>query len=233
MGRNMLRIHEWETVGEILAAEVEIISLYKPAYIYLEVDATDLYSIHQLEKNGYSFSEFRISTSLNTSDVDVSTRSFFPFKAELIGEEDRYERAVEILMTSQDDDRFSNDPLIGHQFSKDRLVANLRKSFSSYPKEFLLGLVNSNTDILIAFRSGAFISNTEAIYYQYGIASGFDHDHIANMLEAFTIEFLKNRGIGIINAVSTGYNIAVLNNLIKNNDFVIASSSVLMRKVFE
>jgi len=53
------------------------------------------------------------------------------------------------------------------------------------------------------------------------------------MLEAFTIEFLKKRGIEIIHAVSTGFNIAVLNNLIKKNDFVIASSSVLMRKVFD
>jgi hypothetical protein len=233
MGRNMLRIHEWETAGEILHVEADIISRYNPAYIYLEVDATDLYSMHQLEDNGYSFSEFRIRTRLNTSDLDISTRSFFPFKMELIGEEELYEKAVEILMTSHDDDRFSNDPLIGHQFSKDRLVANLRKSFTAYPKEFLLGLINSNTDALIGFRSGAFISNTEAIYYQYGIASGYDHDHTANMLEAFTIDFLKNRGIGIINAVSTGYNIAVLNNLIKNNDFVIASSSVLMRKVFD
>jgi hypothetical protein len=31
MGRNMLRIHEWETAGEILSAEAEIISRYHPA----------------------------------------------------------------------------------------------------------------------------------------------------------------------------------------------------------
>lgn len=233
MGRNMLRIHEWESADEIANAEADIIARYNPAYIYLAVEATDLRSIQKLEAIGYSFSEFRIRTRLNTSNNDISTRSFFPFKLEMIGEEDLFEKAVAILMTSLDDDRFSNDPLIGHQFSKDRLVANLRKSFTTYPKEFLLGLFNSNTDAMIAFRSGAFISNTEAIYYQFGIAEGHDHDHVANMLEAFTIEFLKKRGIEIIHAVSTGFNIAVLNNLIKKNDFVIASSSVLMRKVFD
>jgi len=233
MGRNMLRIHEWESADEIFNAEAGIISDYNPAYIFCEVNATDLRSIHQLEARGYTFSEFRIRTRLNTADVDISTRSFFPFKIELIGEEEQYERAVRILMSSENFDRFSNDPLIGHQFSIDRLIANLRKSFLSYPKEFLLGLFNSETGQLIAYRSGAFLSAKEAHYYQYGIAKNRDHNQFAEMLEAFAIEFLKERGIGIIHSVSTGYNIAELNKLIKKNDFVIASSAVLMRKMFE
>ena len=232
MGRNMLRIKESESAEELLNAEDEILKRYNPAYIFCEIDATRLEQIHQLEAGGYCFSEFRVRYQLTTSNIEISTRSFFPFKIDLIGDDEDYKKAAEILMTSHNDDRFSNDPQIGFQFSKDRLLSNLRKSFTSYPKEFLLGLFNTNTSQLIAFRSGAFLSNSEAHYYQYGIAAGYDHDHISDMLDAFAIEFLKNRGIQIIHAVSTGYNISELNRCLKVSGFVITSSTLLMRKVF-
>ena len=231
MGRNMLRIKDWESADELLAGEKNLREKYDPAYIYLEVDATDLSSIHKFETGGYSFSEFRIRCQLLTSDLDATTRSFFPFVATLIGEEDDFIKATAILMASRHDDRFSRDPLIGYQFSTDRLQKNLKKSFTTFPKEFLLGVFNSNTGELVAFRSGAFMSDVEAHYYQYGIHTGFDHDHMSSMLEVFTIDFLKQRGIRIINAVSTGYNTTELNRLLMNG-FKITSSTLLMRKVF-
>jgi hypothetical protein len=231
MGRNMLRIKDWETADEILVGENAILEKYNPAYIYLEVDATDLVSIHKFEAGGYNFSEFRIRCQLITTNLDTTTRSFFPFVSRLIGEEDDFNKAQVILVESRHDDRFSNDPLIGVTFSNDRLKKNLKKSFTTYPKEFLLGVINSNTNELVAFRSGSFMSDVEAHYYQYGIGSGFERAHMASMLEVFTIDFLKQRGIRIINAVSTGYNTIELNRLLMNG-FKINQSTLLMRKVF-
>jgi len=231
MGRNMLRIKDWETADELLDIENGILEKYDPAYIYLEVDATDLVSIHRFESGGYNFSEFRVRCQLTTSDLDATTRSFFPFVSRPIGEEEDFKKAEAILMDSRHDDRFSNDPLIGIQFSNDRLKKNLKKSFTVWPKEFLLGIFNSNTGDLVAFRSGAFVSDIEALYYQYGIGSGYDRSHMASMLEVFAIDFLKQRGIRIINAVSTGYNTIELNRLLMNG-FKITQSTLLMRKVF-
>lgn len=231
MGRNMLRVKDWDTADEILAAEPGIMEKYNPAYIYLEVDATDLVSIHRFETGGYNFSEFRVRCQLITSDLTATTRSFFPYVSRPIGEEEDYKKAEAILMDSRHDDRFSNDPLVGIEFSNERLRKNLRKSFTVWPKEFLLGVFNSNNDELVAFRSGSFMSDVEAHYYQYGIGSGFDRAHMASVLEVFAIDFLKQRNIRIINAVSTGYNTIELNRLLMNG-FKINQSTLLMRKVF-
>jgi len=85
---------------------------------------------------------------------------------------------------------------------------------------------------LLAFRSGGYISKHAAHYYQYAVSPNYDFAQMAGMLEAFTIEFLKQRGISIIHTVSTGFNIAELNRMIKEHDFVITSDDVLLRKVF-
>ena len=232
LGYTVASIQNWDSVDEVSKAGFKLASEGR-AYVYCQVDAMDIQSIHQLEKAGFCFSEFRIHTSLNTGDANVSTRSFFPYQADLIGDEDQIAVAVEILKSTHDDDRFSCDPLICKTFSKERVVENLMKSFRSYPDEFVLGLFNTHTDQLVAFRSGAFISPTEVHYYQFGIAAAYDLDHTANMLESFTIELLKSRGVQIISAVSTGFNINELNRLIKYNDFKINSSAVIMRKIFK
>jgi len=53
------------------------------------------------------------------------------------------------------------------------------------------------------------------------------------MLEAFTLDFLKKKGIQIVYAVSTGFNIEELNRLIKHHDFSIQSSTVILRKAYD
>jgi hypothetical protein len=64
------------------------------------------------------------------------------------------------------------------------------------------------------------------------VQHGSDFEHTAGMLDTFTIEFLAQRGVKIINVVSTGFNTPELNRLLKNFDFRIVSTQVLLRKVF-
>lgn len=225
-------LENWETAEELLQQERGVVEKYAPRYIYCAVNATDLPAIQLLEDHGYRFSEFRIQSRLFTAETDISTRSFYPFQAELITAPEDLEQAVEILLSTRQDDRFSNDPTLGADFSRRRIEANLRKSFSTWPAEFLLGLYNTQRSELVAFRSGAFLSKTEAHYYQYGIRPGMDFDHTSAMLEAFTIDYLINSGVKIINVVSTGFNTTELNRLLKSYDFRIEQTQVLMRKVF-
>ena len=232
MGSPVLMLANWKSGQEILDRESGIVEKYQPGYIYCAVDATDLLTIQQLEGSGFRFSEFRIQSTLNTSQTEVSTHAFFPFQAGLVNEKEDLEKARDILLSSKKHDRFSKDPNLGENFSRKRLEANLRKSFKSYPKEFLLGLYNSQRGELVAFRSGAFLSTLEAHYYQYGVIQESDFEHTASMLEAFTIEFLKNQGIQIIHAVSTGFNTPELNRLLKNYDFRIANTQVLLKKAY-
>jgi hypothetical protein len=232
LGKNVIKISNWKSIHEIIESEHRLISDFDPCYAYCEVNATDLISIHALEEFGYRFSEFRVSGVLRTSESEISTSSFYPYIAEIITEKKHYNRAVEILQESHDDDRFSNDPQIGKDFAKNRVIENLKKSFKSWPNEFLLGIFNSHTNELVAFRTGAFLSRVDAQYYQYAIEKGRNFDHTADMLEVFTIAFLQQRGIENIYSVSTGFNIQELNRLNQNHGFSMVSGKILLRKVF-
>lgn len=204
----------------------------KPAYVYCEVPATDLNSIHILEEAGYRFSEFRVASMLKTEQAEDVTRGLYPYVSDIIAEKQQLKRAIDILLDTDDDDRFSKDPLVDITFSKDRVVKHLKKSYRSWPKEFLLGVFNAHTEELIAFRSGAIINKTEAMLFQYGISSNSNFHHTADMLEAFTIQYLKEQGIQYIHAISTGFNIPELNRLSQNIGFKMVSSQVVLRKVF-
>lgn len=202
------------------------------AYVYCELPATDLVAIHALENAGFRYSEFRIKSTLNTDVATYSTRAYFPFVAEIITEKVVCDQAISMLNQNPCDDRFSNDPLLNKNFSAQRNAHNLKKSFRSWPNEFLLGIFNTHTLELVAFRSGAVFNKTEAHLYQYGIASSNNFDHTADMMEAFTIEYLKQQGIKYIHAVSTGFNIPELNRLTQNHGFKMVSSHIILRKMF-
>jgi hypothetical protein len=225
----VIRLVDWYSVEEPASYSPS----HLPVYVYCELDATELEDIHQLEDAGYRFSEFRIKSTLNTSEAEYSTRALHPFIAEIITEKSTLSRALGILNQNPCDDRFSNDPVIPPDFTTKRNNHNLKKSFSSWPNEFLLGIFNSYTKELIAFRSGAILNKTEAQLFQYGIATTNDYHHTAGMLEAFTIQYLRSRGIQYIHAISTGFNIPELNRLTQNHHFRITSSTVLLRKLIK
>lgn len=225
----VIKLENWASMNVLTAFNPSEL----PAYVYCELNATELASIHQLEQAGYHFSEFRIKSTLNTSEAEYSTRAFYPFVAEIINEKAILDTAIKILNQNPCDDRFSNDPFIPSDFTAKRNVHNLKKSFRSWPKEFLLGIFNSHTEELIAFRSGAIFNKTEAQLFQYGIANTNDYHHTADMLEAFTIQYLKEQGIQHTHAISTGFNIPELNRLTQNHGFKMVSSHVLLRKVFQ
>lgn len=228
LGLKVLKLENWENIEEV----ANFIPHEFPAYVYCEISATDLAGIHQIEQAGYRFSEFRIKSVLKTSESDFNTRGFFPFTAEIITENTLLDEAISILNQNPCDDRFSNDPFLKKDFAAMRNVQNLTKSFNSWPNEFLFGVFNSQTSELVAFRSGAIFNKTEAQLFQYGVAADTDFCHTAEMLEAFTIAYLKEKGVFYIHAVSTGFNIPELNRLIKSNGYDIVSSTMLLRKIF-
>jgi hypothetical protein len=85
---------------------------------------------------------------------------------------------------------------------------------------------------LVAFRSGVITSSVDAQYYQYAIEKGRNFVNISEMLEVFTIEFLKQKGIENIYSVSTGFNIQEINRLSQSHGFKMVSAKLLLRKVF-
>ena len=225
---DVIKLDNWSTIDEVVNFKPDT----TPAYVYCELSATDLSCIHKLEKAGYHFSEFRLLSSLRTTENDYNTKGLYPFKAEIITEKEILDKAIHILSHNSCDDRFSNDPFLKKDYAVERNTQNLRKSFNSWPGEFLLGIFNAQTSELIAFRSGAIYKKTDAYLFQYGVTVHADFNHHADMLEAFTIHYLKEQGVQFIHAVTTGFNIPELNRLTQNHGFKVVSSRVLLRKIF-
>lgn len=230
LARAVIRIDDWAEPGELALAEEEIKKQHCRAYLYTQVPATESARIHQLEEMGYRFSEFRIRSMYKFGGAAESTRSLYPWKPELIGDESTFAAALALLDTATCDDRFSRDVSLPAGFSASRNRNHLEKSFRNWPDEFLLGVVHAQTGELIAFRSGAMLNKSEAHYYQYAISPAHDFNHSAAMLDAFTLEFLHNKGVQLIHAVSTGFNISELNRLILHSGFTIQASDVILRK---
>lgn len=230
LARAVIRIDDWAEPGELALAEEEIKKQHCRAYLYTQVPATESARIHQLEEMGYRFSEFRIRSMYKFGGAAESTRSLYPWKPELIGDESTFAAALALLDTATCDDRFSRDVSLPAGFSAKRNRNHLEKSFRNWPDEFLLGVVHAQTGELIAFRSGAILNKNEAHYYQYAISPAHDYHHTAAMLDAFTLEFLHNKGVQLIHAVSTGFNISELNRLILQSGFTIQASDVILRK---
>lgn len=229
---NIIRITEWENPEEIIASERDIIDEYNPLYIFLSIDANNIGTIQHLENQGYGFSEFRIHSLLQIGNNFEATEAPYPYRLELLGDGEHLLRAQKMLEDQLPDDRFFNDPLMDKEIARNREMINLEKSFNSWPKEFILGLFNIQTNKLIGFRSGAFRSEKEVDYYLYGIGKSFDKQQFSQMLDRLSISFLYQRGVRFIHSVTTGFNTHELNRLIKHHGFKVETTEVILRKVF-
>lgn len=141
-GGNIIQLTDWDSVDEILTVETELVEQYKPLYVYCALDSFDIQSIQFLESHGYQFSEFRFRSWLPLNVSAESSNKSYPYEIRLVGDTPDLEICKEILKSTAPDDRFFNDPEINKEASLLRIQMNLEKSFSGWPKEFILGLYN-------------------------------------------------------------------------------------------
>lgn len=233
LGGTVLQLSEWKTSSELVEAEPQWISEYHPLYVFCKVSSTDLEAVQTLEQAGFGFSEFRIYSQLHLQNDYTGYEAFYPYKLMQLTEKEQLKQAQKLLLKYRPDDRFFHDPLLKQALSRERELRNLDKSFRSHPSEFILGLFNTTTGKLVAFRSGAIRQKRIADYYLSAIATGVDKKHFAEILDHSCIAYLHAKGVSHINAVSTGFNIDELNRLTQKHNFRIQSTEVIMRKVYK
>ncbi len=204
---------------------------YKEGLAYCVVDSQEIQSIHELECLDFKFIEFRIHSWLRIGDKPVNS-NIFPYRLDPVGDAQHLEQIKEILLSKQPDDRYFNDYLLDNEFAHKRELFNIEKSYNSWPKEFVLGLFNTQTSKLVGFRSGAFKNEREVIFYLYGVDEAFDEGQISNILDHNSINFLFNMGARIVHSISTGFNTTELNRLILHHGFKIEKSEVVLRRLF-
>ncbi|HPT32464.1 MAG TPA: hypothetical protein PLW67_11515 [Prolixibacteraceae bacterium] len=227
-GTHVFRMSEIENAGEVVRQHQKLGDKYNTLLIYSILDANKTGIIQQIEKLGYGFCEFRIHSYLEIIQKP-SIPDCYPFQLQLVGDDKQLEEVKKILKKGQPDDRFFNDPLLDKEFARQRELLNIGKSFHSWPKEFLLGLFNTQSGKLVAFRSGGFKNEKEVSFYLYGVIPNMDKDHSSRMLDHLCIDYLYQMGVRIIHSVSTGFNTPELNRLILHHGFRIESAEVVLR----
>jgi hypothetical protein len=118
------------------------------------------------------------------------------------------------------DDKFTRDPLISNELAKKRLDLYITKSLSSYPRQFVYGLFNSQTEELIGFRTGIFAEPGLVKYFYYFMQKEEERRH----------ELTKARGHEGTNSLLPTFHFSLFT--LHFFKFVVDRTMVLMRKIF-
>ncbi|MEI6061053.1 MAG: hypothetical protein WCR72_10110 [Bacteroidota bacterium] len=231
--RNIIQLGPETSAGEYAQNETTLITDKNPYYTQHQLNASDLTGIHAFEDLGFRFIEFRIFRHLEHIDPSVSSRYSFPFVCELISNKAANKKAIlAIAAQHSSDDRFTRDPLISNDLAKKRLELYILKSLCSYPKQFVYGLFNQQSEQLIGFRTGIFAEPGLVKYFYYFMQKHYNDPKYIAMLETGIIEDLLKRKVNRIEAVSSGLNVQEMNDSSLLQGFVVDSTMVLLRKIF-
>jgi hypothetical protein len=231
--RNIIQLGSETDARDYAQNERNLIEDKNPYYIQHQLDAGDLSGIHAFEDLGFRFIEFRIFRHLEKIDPSTSSRYSFPFVCELIGNDAASKEAIlAIAAQHSSDDRFTRDPLISNELAKKRLELYITKSLSSYPKQFVYGLFNQQSQELIGFRTGLFAEPGLVKYFYYFMQQQYNEPTYISMLETGVVEDLIKRRINRIEAVTSGLNVKEMNDSSLMQGFVVDKTMVLMRKIF-
>ena len=231
--RNIVQLDAETDAVEYSQNESKLIEDKSPYYIQHQLDAGDLTGIHAFEDLGFRFIEFRIFRHLENIDPSTSSRYSFPFVCELVGNNAASKKAIlAIAAQHSSDDRFTRDPLISNELAKKRLELYITKSLCSYPKQFVYGLFNQQSEELIGFRTGIYAEPGLVKYFYYFMKKEYNEPTYISMLETGVVEDLIKRRINRIEAVTSGLNVQEMNDTSLMQGFVVDRTMVLLRKLF-
>jgi len=231
-GRKVLMLDD-ETTPENYHNEIEgLMAKESPWYMNRLCDAGDLATIHAFEDLGFRFVELRMFRYLRIEGMQMGSQSFFPYQLEELNES-HLPAIYEIIRSYPSDDRFSRDPLVPSGTSLKRLERYLKKSVTNSRDEFLYGLVNNHTGELAGFRNGGFNDKKTVRYFYRFMAQSHNNESYAAMLEAAVIDYLVKKGVGRIEAITSGLNVNEINDAFSTLGFRVERTAVLLRKIFE
>lgn len=228
LGYPVIKINNFSSLSRDKLSLKRMLVNYDKCYLYVELPATELGIIHELEVYGFRFSEFRIYLSRDLTTYENYSHSFYPYFAELIADAEWRQEAIQLLGKQDFDDRFASDPSIPEKFSKRRNIMNLEKSFANYPKEQVIGLFNSTNSTLEGFWSLSINDNFQAHLYQYAVNLS-RRNHLLPILDTLVLSYLKEQNIQMVKVISTGFNISEIHRLMANSGFEVTKSTVILR----
>jgi len=233
LSRNAYQLINLTDYKEFKKKEEKLVLRYKPYYLQCSIPSSKLQLIHCLEENGFRFVEFRLRKTLNLNNYEhINSMAYYPYKLIVIQEDSQKKCAEKILLSNYSDDRFSNDPLVKSNIAKKRLLDYLNKSFLNYPREFIYGLVDHNSNRLISFMTGENINQKEVVFYLTYVDINFDKEKFFQIIETLVISELHRMGIIFIKSITSGFNVSELNTSINKLNFVVDETFIILRKIY-
>jgi len=230
--RNIIQLGEDTDALDYAHAEHELIRDKNPYYIQHQLNAKDLAGIHAFEELGFRFIEFRIFRYLQVTEYSDHTGNSYPFGCELIGNSSANKKVLlEIAAQHRSDDRFTCDPLISDEMAQKRLQLYIAKSLSSFPRQFVYGLFNTQSKELLGFRTGIFSEQGLVKYFYYFIKKEYNQPNYIAMLEKGVLSALAAKKVTIIESVSSGSNVQEMNDTSLMQRFVVDKTRILLRKL--
>lgn len=233
LGRNVLHLEDLEDSQDFASVEASIVAEHAPFYVQSIIDASDLKLIHSMEAAGFRYVEFRLRKQLDINSFhSVNELAYFPYVIKSIRDEENFVKAQEILQQSQQDDRFSRDPLITADISMKRLQWYLKKSYDNRENEFIWGLFNKNSGELLGFKTIALNNNKQVVIQQTAIRQDLDIQKFTFMLDALVISHYTDQGISYFYSVTSGFNLMEVDLHVSDLKYKNISASVILRKIY-
>ena len=234
LGHSVIQLNDIQNSEDFLSAESEIVSEHQPFYVQCQLDAADLEKIHAMEEAGFRFVEFRLRKQLDINSFhSINELAYFPYVIKSIRDEENFAKAQEILQQSQQDDRFSRDPLITADISMKRLQWYLKKSYDNRENEFIWGLFNKNSGELLGFKTIALNNKKQVVSQQTAIRQELDIQKFTFMLDVLVISHYTDQGISYFYSVTSGFNLMEVDLHVSDLKYKNISSSVILRKIYQ
>lgn len=234
LGRAVIRLNDIRNSEEYVSAEPGIIKEHRPFYVQCQFDAADLEKIHAMEEIGFRYVEFRLRKQLDINAFrSVNELAYFPYVIKSIRDEENLKIAQEILQQSQQDDRFSRDPMITADISMKRLQYYLNKSYENRENEFIWGLFNKNSGELLGFKTIEMNNKKQVIFQQTAIRKELDLQKFTFMLDALVISHYVDLGINYFFSVTSGFNLMEVDLHVADLKYKNNSAAVILRKIYQ
>lgn len=209
--------------------ERDYIGKYQPVYVTCKASLDQIAAIHALERSGFCLIECQIRSAIKfrrTFDVSAFDYDFL----EVTDERDLAE-VFDIASSTFVHDRMRTDPAIPPECAVARYREYIWKSFRS-PKESVYRLVDRSTGRVDAFKTHAYINDTDVLFLLGGVHADLKNAGLGPINGFFEVNELIRKGYKSGTTHVSAANSPIVNLEIGKLGFRVVNTFAVMRKLY-
>ena len=226
---SVLAIQEFDRKSQFGLFEQDYVAEYNPVYVTCKLAIENVAGIHTLESAGFCLLECQMRAKVKfRRPFDVAA---FDYDFIEVTDEKDLAEVFEIAGSTFVYDRFSMDPALSHDCATARYREYIWKSFRS-PLEAVYRLVDRRTGRTDAFKTHAYLSSTEVLFFLGGVRPELKNAGLGPANGFFEINELIRRGFKSGTTHVSAANHAIVNLEIGKLGFRVVDTFAVMRKLY-